>query len=87
MHPPLSARIPLTFDKQALTRIVVPMLYNIELGASSIMAYVEIGRRDQWRSIGSGIGRELSVSSAWLQGVVVHSGLRYAYIHQSWMQT
>lgn len=44
-----------------------------------MVAYVEIGRNDQWRNLGSGQGRELSVVSASLRGVVVHSGLRYAF--------
>lgn len=63
-----------------MTELAIPLVSSVELGTSSVIAHVEIGRRDHWRTVGSGVGRELSVSSAWLRGVVVHKGLRYAYI-------
>ena len=44
--------------------------------SSNVIARVDIGRQDHWRSLGKGEGRELSVSTAILQGVVVHKGLR-----------
>lgn len=66
-----------------MTELSIPLLHNVELGVSSAIAYVELGRKDQWRAIGSGEGRELSVASALLRGVVVHKGLRYASLSSS----
>ncbi|KAI0697121.1 putative adipose-regulatory protein-domain-containing protein [Cytidiella melzeri] len=56
--------------------IDIPLTSNIVFGTSNAFASVEIGRKDLWRSLGRGEGRELTVSSAFLRGVVVHTGLR-----------
>lgn len=45
-------------------------------GSSTIVALVEVGRRDQWKSLGNGEGREISVISASIRGSVVHHGIR-----------
>ena len=49
---------------------------SFSIDSKSAIARVELGRRDQWKSIGSGEGRELTVFSAVLRGVVVHKGVR-----------
>ncbi|KAF7320380.1 hypothetical protein MKEN_00822800 [Mycena kentingensis (nom. inval.)] len=54
--------------------IVVPPAPRFLFAQSSIREQVEIGRRDHWTSLGK--GRELSVVSATLSGVVVHHGVR-----------
>lgn len=46
------------------------------------MARVEVGRRDLWKTLGRGEGRELSVYSASLVGSVRHSGIKYVPHHQ-----
>ncbi|EPT03900.1 hypothetical protein FOMPIDRAFT_127752 [Fomitopsis schrenkii] len=70
----------------SLRRVLSPGLYTVDmdillvssfsLDGKSAIARVELGRRDQWKSIGSGEGRELTVFSAVLRGVVVHKGAR-----------
>jgi len=41
-----------------------------------MVAYVEVGRRDGWKSLGSGQGKEISVIAASVRGTVVHHGIR-----------
>ena len=55
----------------------MPLLLNVHFDSSTALAHVVIGRQDHWRSLGRGEGRELTVSSVLLRGVVVHKGLRY----------
>jgi len=50
---------------------------------SNVLAFVEIGRRDGWRSLGDGQGREVSVLSAILRGREIPRGVRCACIIQS----
>lgn len=47
---------------------------------SDVLAFVEIGRRDGWRSLGDGQGREVSVLSAILRGREIPRGIRCARI-------
>ncbi|KAJ7071169.1 hypothetical protein C8F01DRAFT_1109398 [Mycena amicta] len=54
----------------------IPLLASYATGAASVIADVEIGRRDHWKSLGTEQGRELSVISATLNGVVIHHGVR-----------
>lgn len=61
-----------------MVEITIPLLSNVEAGTTSAVAHVELGRQDHWRTLGAGEGRELSVSSALLRGMVVHKGIRYA---------
>ena len=62
-----------------MTEVTIPLLSNFEVGISNVVAHVEVGRKDQWKTLGTGEGRELSVLTAFLRGVVVHKGLRYVY--------
>ncbi|KXN83891.1 hypothetical protein AN958_00971 [Leucoagaricus sp. SymC.cos] len=43
---------------------------------SDILAYIEVGRRDGWKSIGPGQGREVSIMSAVLRGKEIPRGIR-----------
>ncbi|KAJ7099608.1 putative adipose-regulatory protein-domain-containing protein [Mycena crocata] len=64
------SRAPATLD------VHVPLLVTYATGASHVIARVEVGRVDHWKSLGSGQGRELSIVTASLRGVVVHHGIR-----------
>lgn len=74
--PKSSSPLSFVWSKPGVIDLALPMLSNVELGKSGSSAQIEIGRRDQWRTVKTGEGRELSVSSAMLRGVVVHQGLR-----------
>ncbi|KZT05985.1 uncharacterized protein LAESUDRAFT_654569 [Laetiporus sulphureus 93-53] len=56
--------------------LTVPLLRSVALETSRATATIELGRRDRWKSIGNGEGRELSVLTAVLRGVVVRKGIR-----------
>ncbi|KAF7339776.1 hypothetical protein MVEN_01894000 [Mycena venus] len=60
----------------AVIDITVPLLTAFAPGSKHVVATVEIGRRDNWKSLGNEQGREVSVVSASLRGVVVHHGIR-----------
>ncbi|KAF7306789.1 hypothetical protein MIND_00470600 [Mycena indigotica] len=69
-------RLGLMSRRPAFITVHIPLLTSYATGTSNVVADVEIGRRDHWKSLGSEQGRELSVVSATLNGVVVHHGLR-----------
>lgn len=77
--PPSTSLMSYFWEQPGTVHLTVPLVSNIETGTSTVIANVELGRRDQWKSIGNGEGRELSVSAAFLRGVVVHQGLRYVF--------
>lgn len=54
----------------------IPLLSSFESGQSDVLAYIQFGRSDNWKSLGRGEGRELSVTSVQIRGVVVHKGFR-----------
>ncbi|KAI0068313.1 hypothetical protein BV25DRAFT_1778244, partial [Artomyces pyxidatus] len=54
----------------------IPLMSAYVTGANRVVARVELGRRDHWKSIGLGQGRELSVLSASIEGVVRYQGIR-----------
>ncbi|KAF8222150.1 hypothetical protein L208DRAFT_1413900 [Tricholoma matsutake] len=56
--------------------LTVPMLSSFLPGTSSVVAIVEIGRHDRWTSLGKGEGREISIVSSSVRGLVVHHGIR-----------
>lgn len=64
------------FSNPKTTRLTVRLLVNHIMTASRINANVELGRRDGWKSLGSGEGREVSVLSAALEGVLKYHGIR-----------
>jgi len=56
--------------------MTVPLFSSFAPGTSRILAKLELGRRDGWKSLGEGHGRELSVLSASLRGSIKLKGLR-----------
>ncbi|KZW02661.1 hypothetical protein EXIGLDRAFT_759784 [Exidia glandulosa HHB12029] len=54
----------------------VQLLKDFVPGATRLLASVEIGRKDMWRSLGTGAGREVTVFEAYLVGEVKLSGVR-----------
>jgi len=74
--PRSSAPWSFIFNWPGTVDLNIPLLTSYTLETSRALARVELGRRDQWRSLGNGEGRELSVLSAVLRGVVVHKGIR-----------
>ncbi|KAI0316622.1 hypothetical protein OF83DRAFT_1084145 [Amylostereum chailletii] len=56
--------------------LTIPLLAEYTSGTSPIVARVEVGRRDGWKNVGSGEGREVSVLSASLEGAIVYRGIR-----------
>ncbi|KAN0100500.1 hypothetical protein V8E55_000484 [Tylopilus felleus] len=68
-----------TFSFSASPRLIdldVPLLSSYVPGTSKINARIDLGRRDGWKSLGSGEGRELSVWNAALRGAVRRHGIR-----------
>ena len=76
MLPPSSSPLTFALGSSGTVNLKVPLVTSMEMGVSNVIAQLEVGRRDDWRTIGTGVGRELSVSSALLRGVVVHQGFR-----------
>jgi len=54
----------------------IPLLSRYVSGVSPISARVELGRRDGWKTVGSGEGKELSVLTAFIKGTVRPQGIR-----------
>ncbi|KAF5312844.1 hypothetical protein D9619_003128 [Psilocybe cf. subviscida] len=57
-------------------RVTVPLLESFVAPKSRLAALVEVGRHDRWTLVGAGEGREVSVASAKLRGLVVPHGIR-----------
>lgn len=56
--------------------LTIPLLSAFTAGTTHVVGRLELGRRDEWRTLGQGYGRELSVLSASLKGVTKPEGLR-----------
>ncbi|KAK7694793.1 hypothetical protein QCA50_001981 [Cerrena zonata] len=65
-----------SFVSPGVVVLDIPLLSEFRSTSNNVLARIELGRQDHWRSLANGEGRELSVSSALLRGVVVHKGLR-----------
>ncbi|KAJ3803396.1 hypothetical protein GGU11DRAFT_4862 [Lentinula aff. detonsa] len=63
-------------SKTHLVTIEIPMLDSFVPETAQVAVDVKIGRQDVWKGIGNGEGRELSVYSASLKGILVHKGIR-----------
>ncbi|KAF9244566.1 hypothetical protein BU15DRAFT_41957 [Melanogaster broomeanus] len=74
LPPPSGRRFSLSSSPR-LINLDVPLLASYAPGTSKVNARIDIGRRDEWRSLGGGEGRELSVCTAFLRGVVRHQGI------------
>lgn len=55
---------------------VIPMMSSFYAEAENLRARVEVGRRDGWKSLGHGEGRELSVITAVIRGEVRPHGIK-----------
>lgn len=66
-----------------MSKLKVPMINNFVAESNPVIAKVDLGRRDGWKGIGHGEGRELSVYSITLRGVLRHRGVRFVPV-QSW---
>ncbi|KAF8913004.1 putative adipose-regulatory protein-domain-containing protein [Gymnopilus junonius] len=64
------------FSTPMSSRISVPLLESFIAGKTSLTASIRLGREDGWKTLGAGQGREVSVTSAYLQGLVVPHGIR-----------
>jgi hypothetical protein len=58
------------------TTLNIPLLSRYVSGVSRVVARVELGRQDGWKSIGAGQGKELSVLTAFIKGGVRPQGVR-----------
>lgn len=67
----------LPFSSPLYTQVAVPILPAWTPGTSSpLYALLEIGRRDAWKTLGRGEGRELTVLEAYVRGTVLLQGTR-----------
>jgi len=57
------------------SKLKVPLIENFATGANLVIAKIDLGRRDGWKGIGRGEGKELSVYSAALRGTLRHRGV------------
>ncbi|KAF9527807.1 putative adipose-regulatory protein-domain-containing protein [Crepidotus variabilis] len=71
--PPKSGWV---FGKSAIINVKLPLLDSFITSTSSVAASIEIGRRDGWKSLGNGEGREVSVLAASIRGLAVPHGVR-----------
>ncbi|KAG1749847.1 putative adipose-regulatory protein-domain-containing protein [Suillus paluster] len=74
--PPAKSRLAWVSLSPQLVHLDILFLESHASGASRVIARVELGRRDGWRVLGNGEGRELSVLSASLRGIVKRHGIR-----------
>ena len=67
------------FSFSAIPRLInldVPLLSSYIPGTSNVNARIDLGRRDGWKHLGNGEGRELSVLNAALKGAIRLHGIR-----------
>lgn len=63
-----------------MSKLKVALMDNFATGTNLVIAKIDLGRRDGWKEIGRGEGRELSVYSATLRGTLRHRGVRYVLL-------
>ena len=64
------------WSNPSTTTLEIPLLSHYVSGVSNVVARIELGRQDSWKSIGSGEGKELSVLTAFINGRVRPQGVR-----------
>ncbi|KAI0778594.1 hypothetical protein BD413DRAFT_510336 [Trametes elegans] len=74
--PPYASPWSFLYNRPGTVDLNIPMLQNFAIGTTRALARVELGRKDQWRTLGDGHGRELAVLSGYIRGVVLHHGVR-----------
>lgn len=65
------------FRNTNVINLDIALLDSFVSRTTNILAHVEIGRQDSWKSIGDGRGREVSVIAASLHGKAIPQGVRY----------
>ncbi|THH06950.1 hypothetical protein EW145_g3728 [Phellinidium pouzarii] len=73
---PAPSFIPFMSRTPRLIEMSVPLISSVITGSARVRARLELGRKDNWRSLGNGEGRELSVYAASLRGKARPQGLR-----------
>lgn len=73
----MPARSSFWMSRSDVVDITVPLFASFAPGTSRVFAKLELGRRDGWKTLGEGHGRELSVLSASLRGVIKREGVRW----------
>ncbi|TFK36853.1 hypothetical protein BDQ12DRAFT_736595 [Crucibulum laeve] len=71
--PPQSS---LFFRTPYLIHVEVPLVDSFIAGRSKVVASIDVGRRDRWKTLGVGHERELTIKSASLYGIAVPHGVR-----------
>ncbi|KAI0721221.1 hypothetical protein C8T65DRAFT_705269 [Cerioporus squamosus] len=74
--PPYAAPWTYLYNRPGTIDLNLQMLSDFVVGTTRALARVELGRRDQWRTLGQGHGRELAVLSGTIRGIVKHHGVR-----------
>ncbi|KAH0838192.1 putative adipose-regulatory protein-domain-containing protein [Lanmaoa asiatica] len=69
-------RATFSFGIPRLIDLDVPLLSSYLPGTPKMNARIDLGRRDGWKSLGNGEGRELSVWNAALRGAIRRHGIR-----------
>ncbi|PIL31563.1 hypothetical protein GSI_06265 [Ganoderma sinense ZZ0214-1] len=69
------------YNRPGTVDLDIPMLKDFVVGTSRAMAKIELGRRDHWKTLGEGHGRELAVLSGSIRGVVIYHGIRGLISH------
>ena len=64
------------FNSPKKVHVDVVLLKDYTSGTANLAATVQLGRKDGWKNIGSGVGREVSVLSMSLEGVLKYKGIR-----------
>lgn len=74
--PPSSRLLSFMSSAPRELEFVLPMLSSFYAEVENLRARVEIGRRDGWKSLGHGEGRELSVIASAIRGEVRPHGIK-----------
>ncbi|KAH7885915.1 hypothetical protein F5I97DRAFT_1876383 [Phlebopus sp. FC_14] len=74
--PPAGKRRYLLTAPPSVIHLDIPLLVSYFPGTSKVNAKIELGRRDDWKNLGTGEGRELSVLAASIRGSVKRQGIR-----------
>ena len=77
--PPKSSSWAFLSGQSNVVEFDVALLTSYTPAVSDMLAYIQLGRQDRWKSLGRGEGREVSVLAASLAGVVKHQGVRYVF--------
>ncbi|KAM5531877.1 hypothetical protein V8D89_014431 [Ganoderma adspersum] len=69
------------YNRPGTVDLDIPMLNDFVVGTSRATAKIALGRRDHWKTLGEGHGRELAVLSGSIRGVVIYHGIRGLISH------